>query len=126
MILFPIDHWQDVLAGSILGLVMSYFAYRQYYPHLASRYSHRPYLPRFKSPQDSMTLPLHRNPEGSSRERLDAGRYGGYRDSSLTRGDDGEGLDGETARQSIDAKDERRNLDRTWEDEESGPAIAHS
>jgi hypothetical protein len=40
------DHWQDVLAGSILGTVISYFAYRQYYPSLASEVSHRPYAPR--------------------------------------------------------------------------------
>ncbi|KAH7914956.1 PAP2-domain-containing protein [Hygrophoropsis aurantiaca] len=39
-------HWQDVIAGSILGLVVSYFAYRQYFPSLASPVSHRPYSPR--------------------------------------------------------------------------------
>jgi diacylglycerol diphosphate phosphatase / phosphatidate phosphatase len=40
------DHWQDVLVGSALGLVMSYFCYRQYFPKLTSRLSHRPYAPR--------------------------------------------------------------------------------
>ncbi|KAJ7158239.1 phosphatidic acid phosphatase type 2/haloperoxidase, partial [Mycena crocata] len=37
---------QDVLAGSILGTVVSYFSYRQYYIDLASDVSHLPYLPR--------------------------------------------------------------------------------
>ncbi|KAJ6546541.1 PAP2-domain-containing protein [Mycena vulgaris] len=39
-------HWHDVLVGSILGTVVSYFAYRQYYPSLTSEVSHRPYSPR--------------------------------------------------------------------------------
>ncbi|KAJ6455718.1 phosphatidic acid phosphatase type 2/haloperoxidase [Mycena sanguinolenta] len=39
-------HWQDVLVGSILGTVVSYFSYRQYYPSLASEVSDRPYAPR--------------------------------------------------------------------------------
>lgn len=51
-------HWQDVLTGSILGLVTTYFAYRQYYPSLASEHSHRPYSPRIKRDED--TLPMHR------------------------------------------------------------------
>ena len=41
-----VDHWHDILVGSLLGLVMSYFAYRQYYPSLASVFSHHPYSPR--------------------------------------------------------------------------------
>ncbi|QRV86238.1 oligosaccharyl transferase subunit OST3/OST6 family protein [Ceratobasidium sp. AG-Ba] len=39
-------HWQDVLIGSVVGLVLSYFSYRQYYPSLTSPFSHRPYSPR--------------------------------------------------------------------------------
>ncbi|KAJ6630630.1 phosphatidic acid phosphatase type 2/haloperoxidase [Mycena sp. CBHHK59/15] len=39
-------HWQDVLVGSIVGTVVAYFSYRQYYPSLASEVSHRPYSPR--------------------------------------------------------------------------------
>ena len=41
-------HWQDVLVGGALGLLVSYFAYRQYYPPLTSRRSHVPYAPRDK------------------------------------------------------------------------------
>ncbi|KAG8696543.1 hypothetical protein FRC11_000659 [Ceratobasidium sp. 423] len=54
-------HWQDVLVGSIVGLVFSYFAYRQYYPTLESPFSHKPYSPRI--PRDDYrdsTLPLTR------------------------------------------------------------------
>jgi PAP2 superfamily len=39
-------HWQDVTTGSILGLILAFFAYRQYYPPLSSPISHRPYKPR--------------------------------------------------------------------------------
>ncbi|PVG02718.1 acid phosphatase/Vanadium-dependent haloperoxidase [Serendipita vermifera] len=42
-------HWQDVLTGSTLGLIFSFFAYRQYYPSLSSALSHRPYSPRIPS-----------------------------------------------------------------------------
>lgn len=35
-----------MLTGSILGLVVSYFSYRQYYPALDSPQSHRCYSPR--------------------------------------------------------------------------------
>lgn len=52
------DHWQDVLVGSILGTVISYFTYRQYYPSLASEFSHRPYSPRIKR-ESAEILPTH-------------------------------------------------------------------
>lgn len=44
----PTDHWHDVVAGSILGLAVAYFAYRQYFPSLASPMSHKPYPPRVR------------------------------------------------------------------------------
>lgn len=52
-------HWHDVLVGSILGTVLAYFAYRQYYPSLGSEYSHRPYSPRIKREEDHQILPTH-------------------------------------------------------------------
>src|SRR6266511_5835554 len=41
-----VDHWHDVLIGAAVGTLFSYFAYRQYYPSLASPTSHQPYSPR--------------------------------------------------------------------------------
>ncbi|KAJ2917230.1 hypothetical protein MD484_g3178, partial [Candolleomyces efflorescens] len=60
-------HWHDILVGSILGVILSFFAYRQYYPSLSSELSHRPYSPRIKSDDDDEPtaaggggiLPLH-------------------------------------------------------------------
>lgn len=52
------DHWQDVFVGSLLGIVMSYFAYRQYYPALSSELSHRPFSPRIRR-EEPETLPMH-------------------------------------------------------------------
>ena len=62
------DHWQDVIAGGILGLVMSYFAYRLYYPHLRSptadyplsmqdRHEQDPILPYANNANDRVRLP---------------------------------------------------------------------
>ena len=39
-------HWQDVVVGSLLGLSLAWFSYRQYYPPLSHPLSHRPYSPR--------------------------------------------------------------------------------
>lgn len=36
-------HWQDVSIGSLIGIVISYICYRQYYPALDSIVSHRSY-----------------------------------------------------------------------------------
>lgn len=37
-------HWQDVIVGSILGLVISYICYRQYYPSVYRSNCHIPYI----------------------------------------------------------------------------------
>ncbi|KAJ3989115.1 phosphatidic acid phosphatase type 2/haloperoxidase [Lentinula detonsa] len=50
-------HWQDVLVGSILGTVMAYFSYRQYYPSLSSELCHQPYSPRIA--REPEILPMH-------------------------------------------------------------------
>ncbi|KAH7889465.1 PAP2-domain-containing protein [Phlebopus sp. FC_14] len=71
-------HWQDVVAGAILGTVVSYFAYRQYFPSLASPMSHRPYSPRV--PREEEVLPTS-DPQGRQ-----------YRDS--TEGEQVELIDG--------------------------------
>ncbi|KDN49466.1 hypothetical protein RSAG8_02168, partial [Rhizoctonia solani AG-8 WAC10335] len=55
-------HWQDVLIGSIVGLVLSYFSYRQYYPSLTSPFSHRPYSPRIpRYEQEQAGIPSAEN-----------------------------------------------------------------
>lgn len=40
------DHWQDVVAGSCLGILTAYFSYRLYYPSLASELAHLPFAPK--------------------------------------------------------------------------------
>ncbi|KAG6919925.1 hypothetical protein DXG01_013274 [Tephrocybe rancida] len=58
-------HWHDVLVGSLLGTVVSYFTYRQYYPSLADELSHRPYSPRIKR-EHTEVLPTHHHHSDSS------------------------------------------------------------
>ncbi len=51
------DHWHDVFAGSILGIVMAHFAYRQYFHALTSGVSHLPYHPRTQRPEGAHDHP---------------------------------------------------------------------
>ncbi|CAG8618724.1 20296_t:CDS:2 [Rhizophagus irregularis] len=41
-------HWHDVFAGSLVGFLLSYFAYHQYYPDLHSKISDKPFTIRLK------------------------------------------------------------------------------
>jgi diacylglycerol diphosphate phosphatase/phosphatidate phosphatase len=83
------DHWQDLVAGTTLGLTIAYFCYRQYYPCLSSKYSHLPYAPR-TTPGDATRLPVHYSQTSfdsiheSLEGRLDASREP-LRDSDLDR-----------------------------------------
>ncbi|KAF6745373.1 phosphatidic acid phosphatase type 2/haloperoxidase [Ephemerocybe angulata] len=77
-------HWHDILVGSLLGVVLSFFAYRQYYPSLSSEVSHKPYSPRIKDASEEGTglasggggLPLHNAATSStSRSEFASARY---------------------------------------------------
>ncbi|KAI6137658.1 PAP2-domain-containing protein [Pisolithus tinctorius] len=46
-------HWHDVVTGSALGLILSYFSYRQYYPGLAEADAHLPHMTRFEELLDN-------------------------------------------------------------------------
>lgn len=72
-------HWHDVTAGSILGLVVAYFSYRQYYPPLSSNKSHHPNAPRIERREQPL-LPVHVE-EGSFHSEYPEHREpGGYTD----------------------------------------------
>ncbi|KAF9221838.1 PAP2-domain-containing protein [Gyrodon lividus] len=73
-------HWQDVITGSLLGLVVSYFSYRQYYPNLASKAAHVPYATRFEGEVEyniDQGTGFLSDAEGDDEE--DAGLVGGRR-----------------------------------------------
>ncbi|KAJ3906430.1 phosphatidic acid phosphatase type 2/haloperoxidase [Lentinula edodes] len=61
-------HWQDVVVGSLLGTVMAYFSYRQYFPSLAADMCHLPHAPRITR-ETEHGLPVHfsRHPSAASR-----------------------------------------------------------
>ncbi|CAE6515400.1 unnamed protein product [Rhizoctonia solani] len=64
-------HWHDVLVGSVVGLVLSYFSYRQYYPSLVSPFSHRPYSPRIpRYEQDQAGIPSPEDTPGAPAAQL--------------------------------------------------------
>ena len=46
-------HYQDVVVGSIIGLVLAYVCYRLYYPRLSSINSHLPYECILDKPNDN-------------------------------------------------------------------------
>lgn len=58
-------HWHDVVAGSALGLILSYFSYRQYYPGLAEADAHLPHMTRFEELLDDggADIPVYRDAE---------------------------------------------------------------
>ncbi|KAH9001351.1 PAP2-domain-containing protein [Lactarius akahatsu] len=56
-------HWQDVVAGSCLGILTAYFSYRLYYPSLSSEVAQLPFSPRIHRLDAS--LPSHVHPEDS-------------------------------------------------------------
>ncbi len=60
------DHWQDVLAGSCLGVLAAYFAYRLYYPSLSHALSHQPYAPRIHRLDTSLPTHGHLEENGAS------------------------------------------------------------
>ncbi|PIL24044.1 hypothetical protein GSI_13795 [Ganoderma sinense ZZ0214-1] len=66
-------HWQDVLTGSLLGLVTAYFSYRQYYPPLNSPLSHLPYPPRYK--RGGHEHPAHRSSPSEAQALNNDGRF---------------------------------------------------
>ena len=60
--------------GSILGLTVAYFAYRQYYPGLADQRAHHPYSPRIRDENPKPLLPVHNSSQNQSYEPVDVGR----------------------------------------------------
>ncbi|KIO26224.1 hypothetical protein M407DRAFT_243790 [Tulasnella calospora MUT 4182] len=69
-------HWQDVTTGSILGITIAFFSYRQFYPALSSATSHKPFSPRIA--RDMPALPTHRREISESRVPLTGGLRPGY------------------------------------------------
>ncbi|AAW47193.2 phospholipid metabolism-related protein, putative [Cryptococcus deneoformans JEC21] len=51
-------HATDVIAGSVIGLLGGWYAYRQYYPPLSHPVAYKPYSPRIPK-SDPPPIPLH-------------------------------------------------------------------
>lgn len=92
-----LDHWQDVLVGSVLGLSLAYFAYRQYYPPLNSELSHRPYAPRIAATEPVLPVHRHSPSEDVFLDNGEGGANGPYRDQHPS--DDDLELDGTVRRE---------------------------
>ncbi|KAI0703635.1 phosphatidic acid phosphatase type 2/haloperoxidase [Cytidiella melzeri] len=67
-------HWHDVLAGSALGLVLSYLTYRQYFPPLQSHECDEPYPSRVRLEQT--ILPTHSDDQSLEVYRPNGAGYG--------------------------------------------------
>ncbi|KIL68598.1 hypothetical protein M378DRAFT_158421 [Amanita muscaria Koide BX008] len=61
-------HWHDVLVGAIVGTVLAYFCYRQYFPSLASELAHHPHGPRIK--EEDVGLPTHIESSGAGYDNI--------------------------------------------------------
>jgi len=101
-------HWHDVTVGSILGLTVAYFAYRQYYPDLADELSHRPFSPRIRDESPQSILPVH-----------DQSRNQRYNPAGGSRDHDSYELDGTVQRPGP------QHLRDTWKEHED-PAVGES
>jgi diacylglycerol diphosphate phosphatase/phosphatidate phosphatase len=81
-------HWEDVAVGSLVGVLFSFFSYRQYYPPLSSPESHLPYPPRYiRAPILTPSGPANGVPGVFDRGANDVEDVGGVEYT-----DDGEGL----------------------------------
>jgi diacylglycerol diphosphate phosphatase/phosphatidate phosphatase len=65
-------HWHDVTAGAMVGGIFAVFAYRQYYPSLASAKSDRPFSPRVGEELLPVSAFEHRRHRGHNDEETQA------------------------------------------------------